>query len=411
MKPDVLIIGGGIIGLTSALELLNAGYSVKVVERDRIGSGASHGNCGLITPSHALPLTRPGTVRKALRSILSSNSPLYLRPRLDLSLLSFGLNFSRNCNRAAMLKTMHARSILLARSRAMYDDLIESNEIDCEWETRGLLTLFATQKLLDQEVEADAELADIGVETELLTSEELRQREPALRDDLAGATWFPQDAHLKPDQLLGELKRLILAKGGEINEQESVTGYCMELGRVTHVQTTNGLRAANNFIQANGAWSPELARTIRLKLQVQPGKGYSITMVRPDICPDTPLILAEPSMAVTPWSNRLRLGGTMEFSGYDEELRPKRIHALTVGASRFLRSDLSTPIEEYWCGWRPMTPNELPIIDKVPNLENLYLAVGHGMLGVSMAPATAMLVRSFIDGEDCGLDPRPFRIP
>ena len=185
----------------------------------------------------------------------------------------------------------------------------------------------------------------------------------------------------------------------------------MELGRVTHVQTSYGLRAANHFVLATGAWSPQLARTIRLKLIVQPGKGYSITMVRPEVCPDTPLILAEPSMAVTPWANRLRLGGTMEFAGYDDELRPKRINALTVGAEQFLRSDLSTPIEEYWCGWRPMTPNELPIIDRVPHIENLLLAVGHGMMGVSMAPATAALIRSFIADEDCDIDPAPFCIP
>ena len=156
---------------------------------------------------------------------------------------------------------------------------------------------------------------------------------------------------------------------------------------------------------------PALAKTLRMQLPIQPGKGYSITMPRPDVCPTTPLILGEPSMAVTPWASGLRLGGTMEFAGYDEKLRTQRLDALVTGASRFLRSNLQGGTKERWCGWRPMTPNELPIIDRAPDLENLYVAAGHGMMGVSMAPATAQLVRHLIDGEDVGLDAEPYRIP
>jgi D-amino-acid dehydrogenase len=143
---------------------------------------------------------------------------------------------------------------------------------------------------------------------------------------------------------------------------------------------------------------------------MQPGKGYSITIRRPDPCPTTPLVLAEPSMAVTPWPSGLRLGGTMEFSGYDSTLRRKRLDALYRGGRRFLRGDLNREVFERWCGWRPMTPTELPIIDRVPRLENLIVATGHGMMGVSMAPATALLVRALVTGEDCGIDPAPYRI-
>ena len=411
MKSDVLIIGGGVIGLASALELLEAGHSVRILERKRLGAGASEGNCGLITPSHALPLTRPGTVGKALASMLSSSSPLYFRPRLDLSLIAWGLNFSRNCNRPSMLRTMFARSDMLVRSRELYNELIAKHKLACEWEERGLLTVFATERAFAKERAADAELAAVGVETSHLSPEELKRHEPALRDDLAGASYFPQDAHLRPDLLLKELERIVREKGAIIDEKQEVTGFCVELGRVTHVQTENGLRASKHFLIATGAWSPSLAKTLRLHLPIQPGKGYSVTMPRPEVCPDTPLILAEPSMAVTPWESGLRLGGTMEFAGYDEKLRAKRLNALITGAGRFLRSDLNSGTKERWCGWRPMTPNELPIIDRAPELENLYVAAGHGMMGVSMAPATAQLVRHLIDGEDVGLDREPYRIP
>ncbi len=410
MKSDVIIVGGGVIGLVTALELLEAGYSVRILEREKLGTGASQGNCGLITPSHALPLTRPGTVRKALVSMLRSNSPLYIRPRLDLSLMSWGLDFSRHCNRPSMLRTMFARSDLLSRSRMLYEEMIEKHGLDCEWEKRGLLIAFATSRLLDKEAAADEELSALGVDITHLSGEELSEREPALRENLAGASWFPQDAHLRPDRLIAELERLVRDKGAEIDEGQEVTGFCIELGRVTHVQTDTGLRAAKHFLIATGAWSPELARTLQLRLPIQPGKGYSITMPRPEICPTTPLILAEPSMAVTPWASGLRLGGTMEFAGYDKTLRENRLEALTKGAGRFLKSNLNSGVKERWCGWRPMTPNELPIIDRVPELENLFVAAGHGMMGVSMAPATAQLVRHLIDGEDVDLDPAPFRI-
>jgi len=411
MKTDVLIIGGGVIGLVSALELLEAGYSVRILERTRLGAGASEGNCGLITPSHALPLTRPGTIGRALASMLSSSSPLYFRPRLDAALFAWGLQFSRNCNRPAMLRTMFARSEMLSRSRELYNDLIEKHELACEWEERGLLMAFATEKALAKELEADAELGALGIETRHLSAEELCEHEPAMRDDLAGAVLFPEDAHLRPNLLLKELERVVREKGAVIDEKQEVTGFCIELGRVTHVQTENGLRAAKRFLIATGAWSPALAKTLRMHLPIQPGKGYSITMPRPEVCPTTPLILGEPSMAVTPWASGLRLGGTMEFAGYDEKLRAKRLDALITGAGRFLRSDLLGGTKERWCGWRPMTPNELPIIDRAPDLENLYVAAGHGMMGVSMAPATAQLVRHLIDGEDVGLDADPYRIP
>jgi len=411
MKSDVLIIGGGVIGLTAALELLEAGYSVRILERTRLGAGASEGNCGLITPSHALPLTRPGTVGRALASMLRSSSPLYFRPRLDLSLISWGLDFSRHCNRPSMLRTMFARSDMLSRSRELFNGLIEKHKLACEWEERGLLTVFATEKAFEKERAADAELGAVGIETTHLSPEELTEREPALKGNLAGASYFPQDAHLSPSLLLRELERVVREKGAVIDEEQEVTGFCIELGRVTHVQTENGLRASKRFVIATGAWSPSLAKTLRLHLPIQPGKGYSITMPRPEVCPDTPLILAEPSMAVTPWASGLRLGGTMEFAGFDEKLRAKRLDALITGAGRFLRSNLNGGTKERWYGWRPMTPNELPIIDRAPDLENLYVAAGHGMMGVSMAPATAQLVRHLIDGEDVGLDRDPYRIP
>jgi len=389
-----------VVGLACARSLLAAGRSVRLIEAARVGQGASWGNCGLITPSHALPLTRPKMVRQVLGMMFQADAPIHVPLRFDLAFLSWGLRFARRCSQAGMLEAIRGRGALLERSRVLFDDW--ARELDCEWAADGVLEVFATEAARDHAAEAARLLVEHGVESTELDSEQLAAREPALRPGLAGARLFPRDAQLRPDRLVSELASKLRAAGGVIDEQRPVTAI-----RKGGVETSTGPVDADTVVVATGAITPRLLKPLGLKIPIQPGKGYSITTERPDPCPSIPLLLAEANMAVTPWPSGLRLGGTMELAGYDERLNRKRIDALRRGAARFLpAAEGAQPVE--WWGWRPMTPDELPILDRVR--PDLVLAVGHGMMGVSMAPATGEIIASLVTGAAPLLDPAPYRL-
>lgn len=408
-STDIIVIGGGVIGLGCALELLEAGRTVRLIERSAIGSGASHGNCGLITPSHSLPLNRPGMTKQLLRSLWSKDSGLRVRPRLDLAFLLWGLRFMRNCNEAGMLRSLSGRAALLDPSRDLYVEWVLRYSMDIEWEISGLLEVFATEECMQATAPAHEILAQHGVTIAQVPAAVLVDFEPALKDGLAGATLYPSDAQLKPDKLMRELARVAQSKGAIINSETPVTAIDFEKDKPSTVRTTKGSFSAQSIVLATGAWSPILGRCLGLRLPVQAGKGYSITMQPPELCPRVPLLLKEADMAVTPWSSGYRLGGTMEFAGLDSKLRRERIEALTRGAARFLRTPTGdSPVE--WCGFRPMSPDDLPIIDRAPRYPNAIIATGHGMMGVSMAPVTAKLVAAMITGCDPGVDPAPYAV-
>jgi len=406
-RAEVVVVGGGVIGLAVALELSTAGRSVRVMERAQPGSGASHGNCGLLTPSHSLPLTQPGMVRRVLGWMLRDDAPIYVRTRFDLGFLCWGLRFARHCNVGAMQNALRGRAALLELSRSLFDDWVERHSLAIEYETIGLMEVYATEQGRDQAQDAHALLAEHGIRSEAFTRAALLQREPALRADLCSGQWYPSDAHLRPDALVNELVRCARASGVRVDGDTLVTGIETERGRVSGVRTGQEFVSCEQLVLCAGAWSPPLGRALGLKLPIQPGKGYSITTARPSPCPSVPLLLKEANMAVTPWGSGLRLGGTMEFDGLDSTLRPSRLDALRTGAARFLQEPLGAdPVE--WCGFRPMTPDELPLIGPAPLFPNAIIATGHGMMGVSMATGTAQLVRELLTGAAPCVDPAPY---
>ena len=164
------------------------------------------------------------------------------------------------------------------------------------------------------------------------------------------------------------------------------------------------------FVVAAGAWTPLLNEHLGCRVPIQPGKGYSLTMPRPAVCPKIPLIFPETRVAVTPFQSGYRLGSTMEFAGYDESIRPERLQLLKDGATAYLQEPYCEPVQEEWFGWRPMTYDSLPIIDRSPKYENVMIAAGHNMLGLSMAPATGKLVAELVEGTSPHIDPKPYRV-
>ncbi|MEO9079867.1 MAG: FAD-dependent oxidoreductase [Rhodanobacter sp.] len=408
-RTDVLILGGGVIGLACAFYLLKAGASVRVLEQGTPGCGSSHGNCGTITPSHAPPLAMPGMIGVALRSILRADAPLYLDPRLDGPRLRWLLGFARHCNWRDFYAAAQARGAILQRSRQLLAELVREENMACEFTEQGTLIVYRTAKSQHaDEKKHNAVLESLGIEIQRLSGDQVEAMEPALKPGVVGGLLHPQDASLRPDRYVAELARCVAELGGVIESGARVEGFETDPAHIRGVRCSRGSYGAAHVVLALGAWSPLLASQLDLRLPMQPGKGYSLTYNRPALAPRHALTLCEPSVCVTSWHDGYRLGSTMEFSGYREGLNRSRIDALRRGATAFLREPEGTELLEEWWGWRPMSVDELPIIGRSTRWSNLLLATAHGMLGVSMSAATGELVAAMLAGTSMPIDPAPF---
>jgi D-amino-acid dehydrogenase len=234
--------------------------------------------------------------------------------------------------------------------------------------------------------------------------------EPALRPGLAGGWYYHEDAHLRPDKLMIAWRRVLEAGGATIRENCAFHGFHYRDGFARAATTADGELSAALFVVAAGAWTPLLNDHLGCRVPIQPGKGYSLTMPRPAVCPKLPLIFPETRVVVTPFQSGYRLGSTMEFAGYDESIRPERLQLLKDGAAGYLQEPYCEPVLEEWFGWRPMTYDSVPIIDRSPKYENVMIAAGHNMLGLSMAPATGKLVAELAQGSSPHIDPGPYRV-
>lgn len=405
----VVVVGAGVIGAACAHYLADAGWSVTIIDRDRFGAACSHGNCGFVCPSHVLPLAAPGAIGEALAAMLRRNSPLAIRPRLDWSLWSWLLAFARRCNRRDMLAAGRAMQPLLTESLREYRRLMESGELEAQWRERGLLFVYQSHREWEAYAKTDQLLRESFQEpAERLDGEAVVEFEPALRSGLAGGWYYREDAHLQPDALMASWRRSLERRGVVVKEHCEFIAVRTESGRATAIETSLGDLEADAFVVAAGALTRRLSAALGCRLPIEAGKGYSLTMPRPEVCPQTPLIFPETRVAVTPFPSSFRLGSTMEFAGFDESLSERRLQLLRDGAAPFLRELPDSADAERWYGWRPMTPDGLPIIDRSPLCANVLLAVGHNMLGVSMAPATGRLVREMLDEQPPSIDPRPY---
>ena len=404
---EVLIVGGGAIGLASALALAVDGRRVRVLEAGSVGCGASHGNCGTITPSHAPPLAAPGMVLQALRWMLTPGAPLYIKPRMDPALWRWLLRFASRCNRRDWRASALGRAAILNDSRARLADWVQRHGLQCEFAEEGVDYVFRDPGNFERNLRECEQLREFGVQSEAIDGRAYQAQEPALKDGVAGAIRFPGDARLRPDRYVAELAGVVRGLGGIIEEDCRVDALLPVTDAVI-ARTSRGERRAREAVIALGAWSPQLARMLGFRLPVQPGKGYSITYSRPTLVPRRPLSLRDRSVCVTAWGSGFRLGSTMEFSGYDTSLNETRLGMLERAAREYLHEPVGARVEERWYGWRPMSSDDMPAIGRVPGQHGVWLAAGHGMLGISMSAATGQLLADLMAGRDPAIDPAPY---
>ena len=407
-RGHAVVVGGGVIGLACAEYLSEADFRVTVVDRGRVGGACSHGNCGFVCPSHVLPLTEPGIVGQAVRSMLKPGSPLKVNPGLSPARWRWMWRFLRRCNEADMRSAGHAIQPLLLSSYKLYEQWV-ADGIDCDWRRRGLMFAYRTKAAFEAYAATDRLLRDEYAEpAERLEGDAVRDREPALRKGLAGGWYFEHDAHLRPDKLIRSLADRLRGRGVGILEDTAVTSLRTEGGRVTGVVCGGRTLDADELVVATGAWTPRLKDVFGVDVPIQPGKGYSV-LVRPEGPATTvPLIFPETRVAVTPFEDSVRLGSMMEIGNESEAMPAKRLRLLRTGSQPFLDFELPAETDDHWYGWRPMTSDSVPYIGPAGNHANLTLATGHNMLGLSMAPATGKLVAELLTGEEPHLDVTPY---
>ncbi|CAM3186439.1 NAD(P)/FAD-dependent oxidoreductase [Rhodothermus bifroesti] len=408
--PSVVIVGGGAIGLASAFFLHQAGVgSITVLERGAIGNGCSYGNAGLVSPSHVIPLAAPGVMRKGLRWLLNSRSPFYIRPRWDLDLFRWLWHFGRSATARHVQRNAPVLKALLERSRTL-TAMLQEKIGDFGYRSDGLLMVFQDEGYAECAALAQ-EAARLGMSCEWVTKDRLIEL-AGTRVQAQGGLFFPGDAHLQPDRFTAALASFLTQHGVCCQSEVTVTEIVRQGRRVRGLKTTAGFFEADVVVLATGAWSVELAQMVGYRLPLQPAKGYSLTFTPPpEGMPQRPLLLTEAKVAVTPFSDALRLAGTLELAGIEQTIRPHRVEAIYRAAQQYLPM-LRWPVLEtakVWSGLRPCTPDGLPVVDWVPGSSNLLLATGHAMLGISLAAVTGELVAALVAGKQPELDITPLR--
>ncbi len=407
MSKHIVIIGGGVIGLAVAYYAQQRGHRVTVLERGAAGhDSCSLGNAGMIVPSHFTPLAAPGMVALGLKWMWNPESPFYVQPRLDGDLLAWGLKFWRAATPARARAAAPLIRDLSYASRACFEELAAQPGFDFGLEKRGLLMLCQTQHALDEEAQTAAKARALNIPAEVLDAKATAALEPGVRMDIAGAVLFPQDCHLTPQRFLADLQRAVIGAGGEVVFDSEVTGWRCESRKIVAARTARGEIAGDEFVLCGGAWSAELARELRLAVPMQAGKGYSLTLPHPRQLPKLCAIFTEARVAVTPMNGTLRFGGTMEIAGLNERINPRRVAGIIKSVPRYypdFSPDDFASIRP-WSGLRPCSPDGLPYLGRTRAYENLCLATGHAMMGLSLGPITGQFIASILSGEKPALD-------
>ena len=403
MQP-VVVVGGGVIGLCTAFALHQRGVPVTVLDAGPAEHAASHVNAGWVVPTLAEPVPAPGLMATSLRWMLRSDSPLYIRPRLDPAFLRWTLHFWRRCNARDFLAGTEATAAFGARSLSLYDDMRAAG-VRYEEHRDGLLFAYRTPRALEHDYAALEPVRRFGFEiSPIMSGDDLRALEPSLAAAVSGGYWLPRERSLRPDTLVRGLIDYLRQGGVEVRQATPVTGIETTGKRAGAVFAGGERIPAATVIVAAGAWTPRLLKPLRVAVPIEAGKGYSIDLRPPPALPhpvSRPLYLHETRVAITPLDGMIRLAGTMELSGLNHDLRPERVAAVARSAGWAIEgwpehTPTSGPGALVWTGPRPMTPDGLPVIGWLPGYTNLAVASGHAMLGVTLAPATGEAVAEMV---------------
>ncbi|MEN8799776.1 MAG: FAD-dependent oxidoreductase [Flavobacteriaceae bacterium] len=410
MSKNIVIVGGGIVGLSTAYFLHKSGHRVTVLEKSDITSGASFVNAGYITPSHIIPLAAPGMMSKGLKWMFNSASPFYLKPRWDPEFFKWAWYFKKSSTRAKVEQAIPVIKNINILSRGLFEDIKSSGDLgDFQLERKGLLMLYKTEKAGEEEMKVAEKASFIGLEVKALNKKETQNLEPDIELDIRGAIHYKCDGHTTPTEFMSKMVSYLRKAGVRIHTEEEVISIAVSGNTVENIVTDKGEYKADEVVIAAGSWTSVLVKNIGLRIPLQAGKGYRIniesaTGIR------YPAVLMETKVAVTPMKGFTRLAGTMEFSGINHKIRQERVEAIAMAAQGYYPGLEVTAGEKAAAesGLRPVSPDGLPYIGRSAKYQNLVMATGHAMMGWSLGPATGLLIAEIIDGKKPSMNIEPF---
>ncbi len=392
------IIGGGIIGLSSAYYLQKAGHQVTIIDQDDLQIGCSTGNAGMIVPSHLIPLASPGMISKGIRWMFNSTSPFYVKPRWSGDLIKWGYHFYRHANEEHVAKAAVALKEISLFSKSMYQQWANELPFNFEYQEKGLLMLYQTKETESEERETAHFANKHGIEAHVLSASEVQQLEPHVKVNARGGVYFPGDAHLTPQLLIQQLIEYLKEKGVEFKTNTTITDFVVDQQVIREVITSRGTYSYDEVILATGSWSGTIGKKLHLNMPMQAGKGYSfLTPIQKNI--QVPSIFLEARVAVTPMGDAIRFGGTMEIAGVNHTINMNRVKGIVDAIPKYYpEMKINMPAaSNVWHGLRPCSPDGLPYIGKSTRIKNLTIATGHAMMGLSLGPGTGKLVQKIID--------------
>ncbi|MEJ7823007.1 MAG: FAD-dependent oxidoreductase, partial [Chitinophagaceae bacterium] len=333
-------------------------------------------------------------------------------PRVSRPLMEWAYHFWKNSNTSTVAKSAPHLNDILQLSRHLINEIRDEIGNTFFMDEIGCLMMCREQKSLDHEIRLADAAEKFGLQTERLNKQQAQSLEPDVELNITGAVLYKDDCHVNPGKFMLALKDYLEKKGVHFKLSTTVIGFEKNANKISGIITDKEKLKCDQVVIATGSWLPVLARMMGLKLLLQPGKGYSYTYKQVEKNIRYPAILKEGRCAVTPWANQLRIGGTMELSGINETILPKRMKGIYESVKQFypgLQIQLP-PAEKIWHGLRPVTPDGLPYIGKPKQLENVVFAGGHAMIGVSLAPATGKLVTEIISKENTSVDIKAYNV-
>ena len=406
MSKHLVILGGGVSGLAAAEACAKRGHRVTLIERHGpTRNGCSYGNAGMVVPSHFVPLAAPGMVGLGLKWMWNPESPFYIKPRLNPDLARWGRLFLKSATRAHVERCAPLLRDLQLASREAYQTFASEGG-DIGLVSEGLMMLCKQPHTLDEEAAMAAKAEALGIPARVLDAATAARLDPGITMDIAGAVHYPKDCHLSPERYLAALQRRAAEHGVEFLWQTELREFIRDGRRIRAALTSAGEVAGDGFILCGGVWSERLIRRLGLRLPMQAGKGYSVTLPAPVQLPRLCSILTEARVAVTPMGGALRFGGTMEMAGLNETVTPRRVEGILRAASQYFPAFERTHFDglQPWHGLRPCSPDGMPYLGPTAAADNLLVATGHAMMGLSMGPVTGAIIARLVDGEPPGFD-------
>ncbi len=410
-KHSVHIIGGGVIGLCTAYYLSEAGWEVTVIDEGDFSDGTSYGNAGMVVPSHFVPLASPGVIWKGIKWMFNRKSPFAISTKINWPLLEWAWKFQQS---STVANVQAAAKILVdfnTYSRDLYQELAKN--LNFSFQRRGLLMLYQTQKAAREEAEIAEKAETLGIQVDVIGADAIKSYDPSIEIDALGAVYYAGDAHLNPGQFMRSMQAHLAHRGVKLLPQSKVVQILSDHGAVRMLETKDGERLdVNHLVVTAGASSPSLVRLLGCKLSLQPGKGYSLTLVDPPIRPTLPAILCEAKVAITPMDTNLRIGGTMEIGDASSRINYNRVQGICESVSNYYPQikNIDPFGEPVWSGARPCTPDGLPYLGPLPGYSNAMLATGHAMMGMSLGPASGKIISQLLMQKQPTIPSHLFRV-